>query len=328
MRLDSFARFLLFSYSFSFTLALSATTRGQAQQAGPVERPFLGLQTELKNPQDLKSGVIVAYIWPLSAAKEMGFQIGDEIRTLNDVLITDPESFSKEVQKENVNAKLRFQIRRSGEHRKIEGRIGSREKTMKAYQESVRKELAGKPLPPLPGAVWWNPETKNWDEKLDPTAGLKGKLSVVMSFDDCEVCKEKRYQRLTQMKTLLSKTTGALPLEYLGIFYDERPGKAGKEANLKTAAALFTSSPPAVPIAVAFYPGDKPTPADREKQVLIHNHGVAILNTSGNVEFIQTLGVPDQDFGVAFQKAIQSLVEKAPETTKPDEKKKAAGGDS
>ena len=199
---------------------------------------------------------------------------------------------------------------------------------MKAYQESIRKELSGKPLPPLPGAAWWNPETKKWDEKLDPMAGLKGKLSVIMSFDDCEICKEKRYLRLTQMKTLLSKTTGALPLEYVGIFYDERPGKAGKEANLKTATALIASSPPAVPIAVAFYPGDKPTPADREKQVLIHNHGVAILGTSGNVEFIQTLGVPDQDFGVAFQKAIQNLAEKAPEANKPEEEKNPAGGDS
>ncbi len=281
---------------------------------GPAEAPFLGLQTELKNASDPKSGVVVVYIWPMSAAKEMGFQIGDEIRTLNDVLISSPVDFSTEVRKENVNAKLRFRILRAGQEVKVEGRIGSREKTMKAYQDETRKEMVGKPLPPFPSLVWWNALLKKWEEKADALNATKGKIAIYMSFDDCAICKEKRYQRLSQMQTLLAKTPGGDQVTYVGVFYDERPGKNGKEASLKTATDLVTSSPPSVPIALASYPNDHPTPKDRDTQVLLHNHGTAIVGPSGNVEFVQVVGVPEQDFGVAFQKILLATQQKpAPE---------------
>jgi len=306
-------------------LALGAGTGSPAQTPpppGPVESPFLGVQTELKDPRDAKGGVVISYLWPQSAAREMGLEIGDEIRTLNDVLITDPETFSREVRKENVNAKLRFRIIRAGKEMKIEGRIGSREKTMKAYQEQARKTMVGKPLPALPGLLWWNAATKAWEEKKEaesPWNALKGKIGVVMSFDDCSVCKSSRYLKLSQMQTFLSRTPGGDRVAYAGIFFDDRPDKSGKEKNLSTATQLVTASPPAVPIAVAYYPSGKPTPADRDTQVLIHNHGTAILNPSGSVEFLQVVGIPEQDFTAVLQKLLLAEAEKAKGGGKPAE---------
>ncbi len=305
-------------------LTAFATQTGLVAQAppttAPVEAPFLGLQTELKDRKDPASGVVVTYVWPLSAAKEMGFQLGDEIKTLNDVLIALPEDFSREVRKENVNAKLRFKILRAGQEVKIVGRIGSRDKTMKAYQDQVRKDFSGKPLPPFPPVLWWNAAKKQWEENTDVINGTKGKITIYMSFDDCPDCKEKRYQRLSQMQTLLSKAPGGDQVAYIGIFYGERPTKSGKEANLKAATALVTSSPPTVPIAVAWYPDDRPTSQDRDTQVLLHNHGTAIVRSDGNVEFVQVVGVPEQEFGAAFQRILTEQQQK-PSTEKPSDPK-------
>lgn len=120
----------------------------------------------------------------------------------------------------------------------------------------------------------------------------------------------------------------ASPVAFAGIFYDDRAGKTGKEANLKSATDLITlvPAPPSVPLAVAFYPGDKPTPNDRDTQVLLSNHGSAIIDPNGNVEYIQILGLPEVEFGSALQKALQKVAGKAAEGAAParekdDEKK-------
>jgi hypothetical protein len=299
-----------------FPFVLAAAPIAAQQQVGPKESPYLGVQTELKDPSDPKSGLIVAYTWPLSAARQMGFQIGDEVRTFNDILITDPEAFAREVRKENVNAKVRFQIRRAGQDLKIEGRVGSFDKTMKAYQEMVRTELKGKPLPRLPGALWWSSEGKKWEEKPDALSALKGKITVVMSFDDCDQCREKRYQELLREQRVHAEK--ATPVVFAGIFFDERPKKTGKDANLKTATELVTALPPTMPIAVAFYPGDKPSPTDRDTQVLLHTHGTVILDPAGNVEYIQIVGFPESEFGAALQKSILAIA------GKPEDKKSEA----
>lgn len=292
------------------TLLAAQTPPAPPPPAGPVESPFLGIQTELKNPSNPSGGVVVSYLWPLSTAKEMGFQLGDEIRTLNDVLITDPETFSREVRKENVGARLRFRIVRAGKDLKLDGRIGSREKTFKAYQDQARKDHVGKPLPPFPALTWWNPTTRAWEDNANGLNALKGKIAIVMSFDNCKVCVESRYRKLSQMQALLAKAPGGDQLAYAGIFFDDRPATAGKENNLKTATELLTASPPTVPVAVAYYPAGKPTAQDRDSQVLIHNHGTAILNPAGNVEFLQVVGVPEQEFTVTLQKLLLAQGEK------------------
>ena len=48
--------------------------------AGPNDRAYLGLETEVRPGGE--PGVFVAYIHPLSPAKEMGFQVGDELRAV------------------------------------------------------------------------------------------------------------------------------------------------------------------------------------------------------------------------------------------------------
>src|SRR5262249_35894230 len=177
----------------------------------------------------------------------------------------------------------------------------SYQKTMSAYQERVRKEMDGKPLPPLPGAVWWNPETKAWDEKLNGMDSLRGKLSVVFSFDDCKYCKERKLHRISQMKTVLDKTKA--PVAFAGIFYTNQ----GKEKNMKAAADVLAASPPVIPIGVAYYPGEKLTQDSRDQQVLLQNHGLAILDTKGNVKYLQIVGELDQQFFMAWQKSLEEL---------------------
>ncbi|HVR75797.1 MAG TPA: PDZ domain-containing protein [Planctomycetota bacterium] len=289
----------------ALTLAIPHSARAQPSPAS--DRAFLGLTTEPKVAGDPKSGLVVIYVFPGSAAKEMGFQVGDEIRTLNDLLITDQETFTRELRKENINARVRFQIRRGGADMRIEGRIGSLLKTMKEYQETVRKDFGGKPLPPLPGVAWWNAETKTWDEKSAALEGLRGKIGIVFSFDDCDVCLQKRYLKLSQTKGALAATPTGPRIGFAGIFYAETAGRGTREERLKAAEKFLTANPPVFPVAVAFYPGDRSTPAEREKQVLLHHHGTAILDPEGNVKFIEIQGPPEYDFGIALQKVLQEL---------------------
>lgn len=252
------------------------------------------------------------YTMPQSAAREMGIQIGDELISLNDVILTDPETFTREVRKENVNAKLRFRVRRGGQELKIEGRIGSYDKTMKAYQEEVRKRLLGKPLWKLPSLVWWNETTRTFEEKAGAVVAAPGKVTTIMAFDDCNTCKEKRFLRMKQMSTLLANRPGGELLAFCGIFYGDRAGLGTREANAKAAAALLAASPPGYPVSLAYYAGDRPTAADRDEQAVVHSHGTVIVGTEGKVEFVQVIGEPEQEFGMALQKLLLGAAGAAP----------------
>jgi hypothetical protein len=90
----------------------------------------------------------------------------------------------------------------------------------------------------------------------------------------------------------------------LGVFYSEA---AGKEKSLKALETLMAAMPPHFQVAMAYYPGDKPPTADREKHAILHTHGIAILGPTGTVRFIQTLGVPEGDFKKAFQDVLNEL---------------------
>jgi len=286
-------------------LPFSFTELGIAQQPPPSDSAFLGLETRSKVPGDESSGLVVTYIFPQSAALQMGFQIGDEILTLNDILIRDQATWRKELRRENVNAKIKFQIRRKGKVTKIKGRIGSRQKTLKAHQNNVRGELLGKPLPPLPAAMWWNAEKKAWEKREDGMDFLRGQVAVVVSFDGCKTCRTHRLKRISAMKTQLEIDGREEAAAFAGIFFQGETGQMGKEANIDAATALFTSSPPTIPVAAAYYPNGQPTPEEKDRDVLIHRHGVAILDTKGNIQYIQTLGLPDQEFFQAYRKALE-----------------------
>ena len=281
------------------------TAPGVAQEPHAKDRAFLGLETQLKVPGDESSGLVVVYVFPKSAALEMGFQVGDEILTLNDLRVMNPAAWRKELQRENVNAKLRFQIRRKGKVMKVKGRIGSRQQTLSAYQEKVRGETLGKPLPPLPAALWWNTEKKGWEERENGMDFLRGKVAVVISFDSCKVCRTSRLERIAAMKNRLDTQGKEESIAFAGIFFQAERGRMDKEANLASSTAMFTSFPPSIPVAVAYYPNGQPTPEEKDRDVLIHHHGLAVLDTKGNVQYIQTLGLPDQEFFQAYRKAIE-----------------------
>jgi hypothetical protein len=270
--------------------------------AGPNDRAYLGIETETKSGGE--PGVFVAYIHPMSPAKEMGFQIGDELRAVNDVLISTPEAFVKEIRAQNIGARLRFLLRRGGQDTRIEGRLGSYTKTMLAYQESLRKEMVGKPLPPPPAPLWWDVSQKTWKERQGVIDGFKGRHTLIFSFDDCPQCKRDRYQKILQLKNLLEAVTPGLPLAFAGVFF--RPAKT-KEENLAAAAALFTDQPPPFPVAIANHASARPTPEEREKHVFFQNHGTAILDPNGNVRYLQIHDVPGEEFSKAYQAVIQEI---------------------
>jgi hypothetical protein len=288
----------------------------EAPRGAPADRPeaappsqvketaHLGISLAPRVPGDPKSGVIVTYVNPASAAKEMGFQPGDEVLIVNDVIVTSVESLIAELRKQNSGSKQRFSIRRGGTEMKIEGRISSLEKTMKAYQDLVRKQLVGKPLPGLPPILWWDAPAMAWKEDAGGISALRGKHSVVFSFDDCAACRKKRYLVFSQTKLVLDRTAAAKPLAILGIYYNEAKGK---DQSLKAAEALLREMPPPFPVGVAYYPGDKPAPEDRDKHALLHTHGTAIIDPQGNVRFIQTHGFPEEDFLRAYQEVLKEV---------------------
>jgi len=302
-------------------LLCPAVTRGE--QDPQSDFAFLGVQTETRVPGDEKSGVVVSYVFPASSAQEIGFRKGDEIRVFNDMIIPDQKTFVAELRAKNVGAKVRFTVRREGQDVKIEGRLGSYQRTMKAYQDSIRKAWAAKPLPTFPEIVWWSPQTKDWDPKLNGLENLKGKLSVVFSFDTCKPCREGKLKPMAALSAALAKaqTSKELPLGFAGIFFEE---SLGKDKSLKEALKILNEVGPDFPVGVAFYPGDKLTVEDRQQHFLLQTHGTAILGKDGAVKYVQTLGLPREEFGKAYQQALAEAQggAKPPvsgETAKPSE---------
>jgi PDZ domain-containing protein len=299
--------------------------KGQEKEAAPGavrESPYLGISLATKVPGDEQSGVIVTYVNPASAAKEMGFQPGDQVLIVNDVIVTDVKSLVSELQKQNAGSKQRFSVRRGGMDLKIEGRISSLDKTMKAYQDLIRKDLMGKPLPELPPMLWWDAPSKTWKEGPGGVSSLRGKHSVVFSFDDCAACRQKRYLVFSQTKTVIDKTAPTAPLAILGVFYNE---PKGKEQSLKAAEAILREMPAPFPVAVACYPGDKPAPEDRDKHALLHTHGTAIIDPQGIVKYVQTQGFPQEEFLQAYQQVLKEVGgagQQAGQSTPPEKAKR------
>ena len=272
----------------------------QPQPRAANDRAFLGLQTEdAGKPGD---GVRVVYVFPHSAAEEMGFRIGDRVIALNDVLIDDRVTFAREVGNNNIGGTLRFLFEREGESLKVNGKIGSYVKTMNAYQEDLRKEHAGKPLPKPPAAIWWNVESKEWDAGVDAESTTDGKLAVVFSIDDCPFCVGRKLPTMIQMQRILAQTSPDAPVAFKGYFYFE--GKSPEESR-EAAAAVLEKNPVGFPVAVAYYPKD--AEPERRKQALLHHHGAAIVGLDGKVTFLQIIGAPEQEFLAAYQKGLAAL---------------------
>ena len=307
----------------------STVASAQPQQGAPGvpqpqvrDRAFLGLQTEDIGDPAEKKGIRVSYIFPHSAAATMGFQLGDEVVALNDVFIDNRAGFIKEVRNNNINGKLRFLIRRSGESMKLTGKIGSYRKTMEAYQGELRKQYAGKPLPTPPSALWWNAKTSAWEEKDHAAAfaGTKDKVSIVFCIDDCKFCMQKKLTKLATMQRVLKQSQADAPVAFVGYFYaDGRPLDAAKKA----AETVLKSTPLDFPFALTFYPeGSKP---DRDRQALLHMHGVSVLNHKGTVDFLQVFGEPEREFFEAYKKALTAITPPSGSGTAPTPPKPGKG---
>ena len=278
-----------------------------AQQ--PPDGPFVGLNTEAVGNQQ---GVRVTYVFPGSAAESMGLKIGDEILLLNDVRIPTPSALSSELRGENIGATLRMVILRDGKRQSIKGKIGSRAKTMKTFQERMRKSMMGKPLPPPPAVTWWNKTDKSWEDRPEAMKHHKGHLSVMFSFDGCKACRNYRLNRFSAMARVLEQTPSAQLVDFRGLYFRETESK---EASLKSAQALFEAAQPVFPVGAAYYEKTAPTPASRIKNVLLHHHGVAILDGNGNVAYLQTHGFPEREFYAAYQQLLSTSQESS--KTKP-----------
>jgi hypothetical protein len=276
-------------------------------QPGAGDFAFLGLATRAQTPGAEASGIVVLQVYPGSSAEGMGFKVGDEILTVNDFLVGGRKAFIEELKRANVGARMRFLVRRDGKTQTLSGRIGSYRKSMAAYQRHLRKKYEGQLLPPLPEAFWWNEKESRWEDGPEDWRSLRGKLVVVVSFDDCETCRKARIEKISLMKQGFAQVPSRTPLEFVGVYYRESPDSWGRKANQKGAEALLKEMRPSFPVTVAAYPDDSPTPEMRARQFLIHHHGIAILDPQGKVRFLQILGLPGAEFAQAYKKLLEEF---------------------
>ena len=272
---------------------------------------FLGVNTEPVRANDANSGLRVVYLFPTGAAETMGLKVGDEIIALNDIIIPNRETFIEELRREKVGATVRFFVRRGDEKLQVKGKIGSYEKTLGRLQERQRKEGYGKPFdfefPPL---TWWDPEAKAWAKTpKDPKKLIDGKLSVIFSFDNCPTCREKRYTMLFRVAQAFQSQSD---FAFVGLYQSDAQEQKGKAALLDGAKGLFAAAPPPFAAAVVTHKGGKsPRGREREGKYFLYSHGLAVVDQDGKLRYLQILGVPEQEFGVAYTKLAKEVEDRA-----------------
>ncbi|MGQ9592567.1 MAG: hypothetical protein ACUVYA_19990, partial [Planctomycetota bacterium] len=247
-------------------------------------------------------------------------RVGDESLLLTDLIIPDQETLVRELRRLKIGSIVRFQVRRGGEEKRLTGKIGSHADSLRRYEDYLRKSFTGQLFPEPPEMVWWNRETGVWEDKPNAWKDLRGKVTVVVSFDDCGVCRESRFGMLARLRTVMVAASRKAPLGFAGIYYDERPGRSGKEASLRSAAELYRSADPAFPVGVAYWPEGEAVPERTDEQFLILQHGVAILDAEGRIAYLQVLGPPGAEFLAAYEKALKGIAPKA-EDAQPKEEK-------
>ncbi len=305
-------RLLPLAALFVPTLVIAQTPQtAPPQQTAPRDRPFLGLQTIAAENAD--RGIDVQYVFPGSAAESMGFRIGDRVLALNDVVLRTREGFINELRGENVGATLRFIIQRDGKKQALRGKIGSYTKTMRAYEKVLQSKQLGKPLPKYPPIEWWDAESMSF--KKNPQ-GLEttGKPAVIFSFDGCPNCRQRRIGKLSAMAQTLEGFGS--PAEFRGIYFVPEPDLDKARAAAKK---LYSGLKTTIPMGIALYTKESQDVSKRDDHAVLHQHGVAILDEKGTVQYLQVHGLPEQVFWGAFQRILKLETPKAPEkSTAPD----------
>ncbi len=280
------------------SLILSAAQEGALFAQDTTDRAFLGISTESSSET---GGLRITYVFPASAAESMGLRIDDHVLLVNDVRVATPEDLTRELRTENIDAKLRLVVLKDGKRERVSGKLGSYTKTMQKFQDERRKAMIGKPFPAPPSVAWWNVATKSWESKADALEPRAGHVTVVFSFDGCQKCQTQRLGRFATMARVLEQSAGATPVDFRGIYFGEG---ASSEASRTAAQALFEAVPASFPLGFASYGDSAPTPESRLRNVVLHQHGVAILDTAGNVAYLQIHGVPEAEFYSAFKKVF------------------------
>jgi len=292
----------------AFTLSLPfAEAQAPAAPAAPTDRAFLGLYTESLSSDPNTFGLRVTHIVPYSSAFRTGFQLGDIVLTVNDVLLSTSTDLGREIKDLNINSRVRFNVKRGDEKLRFEGKIGSFQLTMSAYQAHVRKQQQGKPFPAPPAMVWWNPEKKEFEERKEGLSSFHGRPTILFSFDNCPYCLRHKYTKFGQ----LQKQLASLPtpdVQIAGVFFKEG---ATKEQSTELLKKLLAATPFDLPLAVAFYP--EPTKLDRDRNSVLHRHGTAVLDAEGTVTYLQVYGALENEFVQAYQATLTGSGKKSTE---------------
>ena len=101
-------------------------------------------------------------------------------------------------------------------------------------------------------------------------------------------------------------------IDFRGLYFKEG---AAKKDSLTAARELFEAIPTTFPLGVTSYGDAAPTPESRLRNVVLHQHGVAILGPDGNVAYLQIYGYPENEFYNAFKKLYTPEQPAAPGTT-------------
>jgi len=311
------ARNAAFSLLFASLLAAPPALAQGPQDAAPQRAPLtdrgnLGVQLQALRPGQKEEGVRVNYIFPESAAKAMGFKVGDEILELNGIQVTDRKFVIGELAKENIGAKVSFRVRRGSETLELRGPMGSFQKTRKAYLDACRKELLGKPFTTSGELVW--PGGK------DGVQSQRGKLLVLVSFDNCQDCVRNKWGKIRGLAERFSKIDqGEKYLGFAGIYSNVNETY---QANEAARDRVLSENPAQIPVAVARYAGDV-IPADSAgRDPLVQDHGIALIDPEGKLLHLELSNVdldsPQGTFAKAFQDAWTRYGPKAAPPAKKD----------
>jgi len=286
--------------SWSFVLILLPSVR--AAEKAPVapvkakqpvtDRGNLGVLLESIRPGEADEGARINYVYPESAAQAMGLRPGDEVIEVNGIEVKSRAFLAGELQQENIGSKVSFKIRRGNEVLQLRVPMGSYLKTRKAFLDHCRRELGGKPFAPVAQIIW--------PDGVDGLKALKGKVGVVISFDDCESCIKGKWGKISEMEAALRKAGAAQDwLAFAGIYSNIQETQA---KNLEARRRILARAPGRIPIGVARYPDDRIPIDSADRDPLVQDHGVAILDPEGKLFYLE-LENPAMDFLKAFQEA-------------------------
>jgi hypothetical protein len=293
---------------FFFLLPLAASAQPAPEKAKPApvtDRAHLGLQFQPIRREE-PEGVVVTYVYPRSAAEAMGFRTGDEVLEVNGAAVPDRRFLAGQVRQRSIKDPVSFKVRREGQILDLKGALGSYQETRKAFLDLCRRELIGRPFAPT--------ARLEWPDGIDGVQALRGKVGVLVSFDDCQECTEGKWRKVLAMDEALRKAGASMGwLGFAGIY-----SKIGEshEKNLEGRRKALSRHRSTFPVAVARYPDDRVPAESAARDALAQELGVALLDPEGKLFYLEldnpSAGIlPTTEFLKAFKGAQERFGPKA-----------------